>query len=400
MISLLLPVIYLAFISLGLPDSLLGAAWPSIYQQMDIPFSYAGLISMLISVVTIISSLLSDRLTKLVGVGKVTAFSVLITAIALFGFSKSNSFYQLILWSIPYGFGAGSIDAALNNYVAIHYKSRHMSWLHCMWGVGTTVGPYVMGLALSNGENWTSGYRYIAIIQIVITIVLFVSFPLWKKRENEQEQDELNNINDDKHEQTSIQNNKKTLSIKEIVKITGVKEVMITFFCYCALESTTGLWASSYLVLVKGISLERAASFASLFYIGITLGRAISGFLTFKFNDTNMIRIGISVIFLGIVILLLPFSEYITLIGFITIGLGCAPIYPSIIHSTPIHFGRDRSQSIIGVQMASAYIGTSLIPPFFGFLAGKISCVILPFFILVLLIFLFLMHENLVKKTK
>lgn len=393
MFSFLLPIIYLAFISLGLPDSLLGAAWPTIYQEMNLPISYVGIVSMVISICTIISSLQSDRLTKLVGVGKVTAISVLITAIALFGFSISSSFYQLVLWAIPYGLGAGSIDAALNNYVALHYKSWHMSWLHCMWGVGTSIGPYVMGLALQNGKNWTMGYRYISIFQIVLSVIIFVSLPLWKKRDETSKSNNFVAKDENK-------DSKKVLTIKEIVSIKGVKEVMITFFCYCALESTSGLWASSYLVLIKGISLERAASFASLFYLGITVGRLISGFLTFKFNDTNMIRIGVVFIFIGIVILILPFSEYVSLVGFITIGLGCAPIYPSIIHSTPTHFGKDKSQAIIGVQMASAYVGTCLMPPLFGVIAGKTTCLLLPLYILILLVVLCVMHEKLIKKTK
>ena len=280
MFPLLLFIIYLAFISLGLPDSLLGSAWPTMYQELSVPVSYAGGISMIISLGTIVSSLQSDRLTKKFGTGSVTAASVLMTAVALFGFSISHSYIMLCFWAIPYGLGAGSVDASLNNYVALHYASRHMSWLHCMWGIGASLGPYIMGSALTGGRGWNMGYRYIAILQIALTAILIFSLPLWKKHRT------------DETAQTNEEGNSKPLSLHQIIKIPGAKEVMITFFCYCALEQTTGLWASSYLVLRKGLAPETAASFASLFFIGITAGRAFSGFLTMKLNDTQMIRLG------------------------------------------------------------------------------------------------------------
>lgn len=387
MFQLLLVIIYLAFISLGLPDSLLGSAWPTMYQEFSVPVSYAGGISMIIAVGTIISSLQSDRLTKKFGTGKVTAASVLMTAIALFGFSISHSYAALCFWAIPYGLGAGSVDASLNNFVALHYASRHMSWLHCMWGVGASLGPYIMGYALTGGQGWNMGYRYIAILQIVLTAVLIFSLPLWKKH---------GNID---RGQSDGEAAAKPLSLRQIVKIPGAKEVMITFFCYCALESTAGLWASSYLVLRRGLSAETAAGFASLFFMGITAGRALSGFLTIKLNDTQMIWLGQGFILSGIVLLLLPFDKTSSLSGLILVGLGCAPVYPSIIHSTPEHFGADKSQAMIGVQMASAYVGTCFMPPIFGFIANHVSVSLFPVYLLAILVLMAVMHKKMLSKV-
>ena len=382
MVNLLLAIIYLSFISLGLPDALLGSAWPTMHKELNVPISYAGIISMIISAGTIISSLQSDRLTKKFGTGKITAFSVAMTAIALFGFSITHSYIFLCVWAIPYGLGAGSVDASLNNYVALHYESKHMSWLHCMWGIGATIGPYIMGYALTN-NNWNAGYRYISIMQIVLTAILFFSLSLWKKNDKENK------------EKIST----KVLSLKEIIKIPGAREIMICFFCYCALEATTGLWASSYLNLYKGVDIKTAASFGSLFYIGITVGRAISGFITMKLNDNQMIVLGESLILIGIILMIIPAVNILSLIGFIIVGLGCAPIYPSIIHSTPSNFGAENSQAIIGVQMASAYIGTLAMPPLFGYIANHISISLLPFYLVLILILMFIMHKMMIKKT-
>lgn len=367
MFHLLLAIIYMAFISLGLPDSLLGSAWPTMYGEFNVPVSYAGVISMIIAI----------------GTGKVTAISVAITAVALFGFSISHSFGLLCLFAIPYGLGAGSVDASLNNYVALHYASRHMSWLHCMWGVGASLGPYIIGYALSGGKGWNTGYLYIAVIQIILTAILILSLPLWK------------NHNTDMTDSSDKLLSKKPLTLPEVVKIPGAKEVMITFFCYCALEQTTGLWASSYLVIKEGLTAEAAAKYASLFYIGITVGRALSGFLTIKLNDSKMVRLGQLIIAIGIAALLVPLGRVTAMTGLILIGLGCAPIYPCIIHSTPAHFGADKSQAIIGVQMASAYIGTCLMPPLFGLIANNISVGLFPVYLLVILFLMIVMHEML-----
>ena len=386
MFQLLLAIIYLAFISLGLPDALLGSAWPIMYQEFSVPVSYMGIISMIIAAGTVISSLMSDRLTKKLGTGKVTAISVLITAVALFGFSISSSMWMLCLWAIPYGLGAGSVDASLNNYVALHYASRHMSWLHCMWGIGASLGPSIMGFALSHGQTWNMGYRYIALLQIVLTTMLFISLPLWKK----------NNAVTSSGDETPSSDH--VLSLREIIHLSGAKEIMIAFFCYSAIEQTTGQWGSSYLVLHKGLTEETAATFAGLFYIGITIGRALSGFITMKLNDTQMIRLGEGIVLLGCIALILPLGPTVSLCGFILIGLGCAPIYPSIIHSTPANFGADKSQAVIGVQMAAAYVGTTLMPPLFGIIANKISIALLPVYVFVALLLMFVMYERVVKK--
>lgn len=385
MFHLLLAIIYLAFISLGLPDALLGSAWPTMYTEFGVPVSYAGIISMIIALGTIVSSLQSDRLTRRFGTGKVTAVSVGITAAALLGFSFTHSFWLLCLWAVPYGLGAGSVDASLNNYVALHYKSRHMSWLHCMWGVGATAGPYIMGFALSSGQKWNSGYLYIAVLQIILTGILVFSLPLWKGRSAGGETDSAAEG--------------KALSLGEIIRIPGAREIMLCFFCYCALEQTSGLWASSYLTLFKSIPAETAARFAGLFYIGITVGRALSGFLTMKLNDVQMIRLGQGTIAAGILTLFLPGPAFLSLAGLILIGLGCAPVYPCIIHSTPAHFGADKSQAVIGVQMASAYIGTCIMPPIFGLIASHISVGLFPLYLLLILIIMFIMHELLTRKT-
>lgn len=381
MMQLLLAVIYLSFISLGLPDAVLGSAWPAMYPQLGVPMSYAGGISMIIALGTIVSSLCSDRLTFHLGTGKVTAISVAMTAIALLGFSVSGSYWMLCLWAIPYGLGAGSVDASLNNYVALHYTSRHMSWLHCMWGVGASIGPYIMGMALTGGMGWPAGYRIIGFLQVALTAGLLLSLPLWKGRSLTGEAKDA----------------AKPIPLGQVIHIRGAVQVMAAFFCYCAIEQTAGLWASSYLVLHKGISPETAAFFASLFFIGITVGRAVNGFLTMKYSDTQLIRMGECIIGIGTLAMLLPLGQTVTLAGLILVGLGCAPIYPCVIHSTPTHFGADKSQVLIGVQMASAYVGTCLMPPLFGLIANHISTALLPMYLLILLAVMAGMYEKLVR---
>jgi len=387
MTHVLLAIIYVAFISLGLPDALLGAAWPSMYRDFSVPVSYSGIIFMIIAGGTIVSSLQSDRLTKKLGAGAVTAISVLTTALALFGFSISHSYIALCLWAIPYGLGAGSVDAALNNYVAIHYASRHMSWLHCMWGVGASLGPYIMGYALTGGAGWNSGYRYIAVLQIGLTAALFFSLPLWRGQTKIARKTE------------SADTKAAPIPLRHVVMIPGAKEIMLTFFCYCAVEQTANLWASSYLVLHRGVSAETAAGFASLFFVGITAGRFLSGFLTLLLNDTQMIRLGQGLIAVGIITLLLPFGTITSLVGLLLIGLGCAPVYPSIIHATPANFGEDKSQAMIGVQMASAYAGTCLMPPVFGLVANHLGISLLPFYLMLILIVMVFMHERMLTNT-
>ena len=387
MFQLLLTIIYLAFISLGLPDGLLGAAWPFMYIEFDVPVSYSGIIFVIISAGTIVSSLMSDRLTRRFGTGKVTAISVALTATALFGFSLSREFWMLCLWAIPYGVGAGGVDASINNYVAIHYESCHMSWLHCMWGVGATIGPYIMGGVLSKGQIWNWGYRYVGILQLILTAVLIMSLPLWKERSSDY-------IREKDAEEIRKQKEEEPLGFKQILAIPGAKATFVLFFCYCALEQTAGLWASSYLVLWRGVDAQTAATFASLFYIGITVGRGLCGFITMKLKDEKMIWMGLGVIGLGLVMIILPFGNLPALAGLIVVGLGCAPVYPCVVHSTPARFGEDKSQAIIGVQMACAYVGTCFMPPIFGLIGENISMSLFPAYMLVILVVMIAMHHK------
>lgn len=385
MIGLLIGIIYLSFFGLGLPDSMLGAAWPTIFTDIDVPVSGAGIISAIIAFGTILSSLASDRITRKLGASKTTAISVAITAFALLGFGISTKFWHLCLISIPYGLGAGSVDAALNNYVSLHFSSKHMNWLHCMWGLGAAVGPAIMGGVLTGGQSWHLGYIIVSIIQIVISTLLFISLPIWKKPTKLQNEE--------------VKVSEKPLSFKEILKIRGVKSVMVTFFAYCALEVTVTLWASSYLNLEKGIESETAALWGSLYVLGITVGRAICGFISIKLNDVQMTRLGECFMVGGLILLFLPLPNVFSLIGLVIFGIGSAPVYPSIIHSTPARFGESRSQALIGVQMASAYTGTCLMPPLFGLIANHITIKLFPLYIGILTIIMVVMFEVLNKRA-
>lgn len=386
MFTLLLSIIYIAFISLGLPDSLLGSAWPLMHGELGVSISYAGIISMIISGGTIVSSLLSYKLTKKLGTGFVTAISVLLTATALFGFSVSNSFVLLCILAVPYGLGAGAVDAALNNYVALHYASKHMSWLHCFWGVGASVGPYIMGYAIAAGQGWRSGYGIVSVIQLVLTVVLFISLPLWKKK------NALNAENED---------TEAVVGLKDAIKIKGVKPILLAFFGYCAFETTAGLWASTFLAEHKGVDSHTAATFASLFYLGITFGRFVCGFIADRLGDKAMIRYGIAVMLFGVILIAIPINSSITaLIGLITAGIGCAPVYPSIIHSTPANFGKENSHAIVGIQMASAYLGSTLMPPVFGLIADNITPALYPFYLAFFAVLMIVMSEAVNKAVK
>jgi len=378
MTAILLIVIYLAFISLGLPDSLLGSAWPSIYGSFQVPVSWAGIISMIIAGGTILSSLVSDRVIHQFGTGKVTLVSVALTAAALFGFSVSGAFWQLCLWGVPYGLGAGSVDAALNNFVALHYKSRHMNWLHCFWGIGATAGPYIMGFCLSLGLAWTAGYRTVGLIQAALVIVLFLSLPLWKQ---------------EKQEQKDIGASRNVLSPKQALKLPGAKLILAAFFCYCSLEAAAGLWAASFFVLAKGINATSAAKWAAFFYLGITLGRLFSGFIADRFGDRKMIRCGQIILLAGICFMLLPAGKTASLFGLVLIGLGCAPIYPSLLHETPKNFGAENSQSLMGMQMACAYIGSTLVPPLFGLISNWTGMALYPAYLLLFAVMMILAAE-------
>lgn len=379
MLTLLLILIYLAFISLGLPDSILGSAWPAMQTDLSVGLSSAGIIFMIISGGTIISSLLSGRVIKRFGTGKVTFISVAMTAAALFGFSVSNSFIWLCLMAIPLGLGGGSVDAALNNFVALHYKSKHMSWLHCFWGIGATLGPVIMSLYISKNNQWKKGYFTIFIIQICLVVVLFITLPLWNKIE----------IKYDKTDE-----NEKSNDNISALKLPGVKLALVSFVFYCATESTAGLWGSSYLVKYKGLSAGEAARWISLFYAGITLGRLLTGFLTMKFNNGKLIRLGQFICIAGAISLLLPLPIYFSMIGLILLGLGCAPIYPCMLHETPKRFGKSASQSIMGLQMGFAYMGSMFMPPILGFIASKTSISVFPYFLLCCILIMLMGSEK------
>ena len=384
MFTILLSIIYISFISLGLPDALLGAAWPIMYGELQVPMGYAGILSMTIAGGTIISSLLSDRWVRKLGTGVLTTLSVCMTAIALWGFSTAHHFIILCLWAIPYRLGAGAVDAALNNFVALHYKAKHISWLHCFWGIGATLGPYIMGFCLTGGMKWQSGYYFVFIIQIVLTGVLIFSMPLWKKDKIEAEEEKHTN----------------SFRMKELVQIPGARQALIAFFCYCALETTTGLWGSSYMVAGRGISADVAAKGISLFYLGITVGRFLSGFITMKLSDKNMVRLGQGIAVLGVTLLLVPMGNSMLYIAFILIGMGCAPIYPSLLHATPEHFGKELSQAIMGMQMACAYMGSTFVPPLVGLIVEHISMKLYLFSLLAVVTLMIVMTERLNKINK
>ena len=376
---LLLIVIYLAFISLGLPDSLLGAAWPTMYESLNTPIHFAGIISMIVAAGTVVSSLFSAKFINRYGVANITTASVLMTALALLGFSYSESFVWLCLLAVPLGLGAGCVDVALNNYVAIHYQARHMNWLHCFWGVGASLGPIIMSWYLAAGQSWTNGYHTVGWIQIALVAVLLLSIPLWSKKSTEQ------GDHDDPESKPSF---------KRLLSIPGLKSALAVFFLYCTIEATFGLWGASYLVIVRDFEAENAAKLVSLYYIGITVGRFISGFITSRLTNQSLVYLGQAMITLGLLVLLLPF-EFTLIPGFFLVGLGCAPIFPSLLHETPINFGEKNSQAIMGMQMASAYVGITIMPLFFGKLASYVGYMSLIWFIGVVLIVKIYTHIDL-----
>lgn len=382
MVHILLALIYIAFVSLGLPDGLLGAAWPLMYGEFSVGISMMGPVFLIISIGTVISSLLTDRLTYRFGTGMVTAFSVAMTAASLFGFALSNAYWMLCLWAIPYGLGAGCVDASLNNYVAIHYSSRHMSWLHCMWGLGAAAGPYILGFLLTGGFGWNSGYYAIGILQAVLTAVLFVALPIWKKAADAEPTPEA-----------------EPMKLAQVLRLPGVVPVIVTFFCYCALEQTVAQWASSYLVLDRNMGENAAAALAGMFYAGLTAGRLISGFATAKLSDRQLVNLGNGIIAFSVVLMLLPLGAAGAVVSLSMMGLGCAPIYPCIIHSTPAHFGAARSQTIIGVQMAAAYVGICAVPPVFGLVIDFVGPWTLPVASLIMLAVMVWGHWRMCKVT-
>lgn len=382
MVHILLLIIYMAFISLGLPDGLLGAAWPAIHLEMGLNVSYMGMVSLIISVGTVIASLFADPLCRRFTTAKVTAFSVAMTAAALFGFAFADSIWLLCLWAIPYGLGAGAVDACLNNYVAIHYAGKHMSWLHCMWGLGAASGPYIMGAVLAGGLHWSNGYLYIGVGQAVLVAVLILTLRIWKTTGQGSEEQGA------------------PLSLKQVIALPGAKYVLVAFFCYCALEQTIGQWAASYFFGYLDTSAELSATLAGIYYMGITVGRAVNGFLTVRFSDKQLVRAGMAAIAAGIAVMFLPLGVYGAVAGIILVGLGSAPIYPCIIHSTPALFGTEQSGAIIGIEMAAAYIGICVMPPLFGVIADWLGVGTLPWVLSGLLIIMYVSHEQLYMKRK
>ena len=379
----LLMLIYLSFISLGLPDSMLGSAWPAMSVSLNAPLWGAGLVQMLISFCTIISSLNSAKLIRKFGTGKLTAISVATTALALLGFSLAKHYAFLLLMAVPLGLGAGAVDAGLNNYVALHCEAKHMSWLHCFWGVGTIVGPMILSTVLRVGGSWATGYRAVGLIQCAVSALLFATLNMWKRNDIQQEEREA-----------------KTLSVPDVQKLPGAKAGMVTFLCYCAVESTLGLWGATYISQVRGVDEATAASFGAMFYIGITAGRAISGFMAMKLLPKQMVRVGQALLALGCILMMIPAGSTLSGIGLVMCGLGCAPIYPNIIQDTPVNYGAENSQAAIGVQMAFAYVGSTFLPSIFGALAGVGGYGLLPYFamgICVLMAVLFGVQKKIVE---
>lgn len=379
----LLMMIYLSFISLGLPDSMLGSAWPAMNVSLNAPLWGAGLVQMLISFCTIISSLNSAKLIRRFGTGKLTAISVATTALALLGFSLAKNYAFLLLMAVPLGLGAGAVDAGLNNYVALHCEAKHMSWLHCFWGIGTIIGPMILSAVLRVGGSWATGYRAVGLIQCAVSALLFATLGMWKH----------GNIQQEEH-------GAKALSVWEVLSLPGAKAGMVTFLCYCAVESTLGLWGATYISQVRGVDEATAASFGAMFYIGITVGRAISGFMAMKLLPKQMVRVGQTLLALGCIFMMIPAGSTLSGIGLVVCGLGCAPIYPNIIQDTPVNYGTENSQAAIGVQMAFAYVGSTFLPSIFGALAGAGGYGLLPYFaisICVLMTVLFWIQKKIVE---
>ncbi len=381
MTTFLLVLIYIAFISLGLPDAILGSAWPVLHGELGVSVSWAGILTMIVSGGTILSSFFSAKVISRFGTGKVTAVSVAMTAAGLLGYCFSPDFFWLCLFAVPLGLGAGAVDSSLNNFVALHYKATHMNWLHCFWGIGATAGPFLMSFFLLRENGWRAGYGTIGVLQCVLVVCLIASLPVWKKFE------------DGKAGETEEASGTDT-GLWKLVKMPGAKPALLSFFCYCAVESSTGLWSSTFLVQERGLSPEAAARWVSLFYMGITAGRALAGFLAMKFNNKQMIRIGESVCILGCIFAALPGWNGFAFLGLIFIGLGCAPVYPAMLHDTPNRFGKEMSQGIMGIQMATAYVGATFMPPVLGVLGKALGFSVHPFFLLALAVLMLLTSER------
>jgi fucose permease len=387
MATFILIIIYVSFICLGLPDSLLGVSWPIIRTEYDISLSAVGPIYMMIAGGTIISSFFSGAVLKRFGTAKVTAISTAMTAGGILGFYFAPSVSWFYLLTIPLGLGAGSVDAGLNAYVANHYKSHHMSWLHCFWGVGATVGPMIMSGFIKDA-NWRRGYLTVALIQAVLAVFLFITLPVWKKADNARAANAISSVTPPEAEDNKHPKEAKLLKVK------GVKPVLITFLFYCAAEGTLGLWGSSYLTQIKGLDISVAATWVALYYGGITIGRFLNGFLTLRLSNKQLVRLGLAILLIGVLLLLLPLPIMFTMIGMLCVGLGCAPIYPCMLHETPVRFGTERSKSLMGIQMAVAYTGATFLPPIFGYIAGITTIALYPVAILIYTLIMFACSEK------
>jgi fucose permease len=395
MTAFILIIIYIAFICIGLPDPMLGSAWPIMHQDFGVALGTAGIVTMVVSCGTIISSLFSGRILHRFGTAKVTFVSILMTAVALLGISYSPSVLWLIMFAIPLGLGGGAVDAGLNAYIAAHYKSHHMSWLHCFWGVGAMTGPIIMSQYISRGSSWRMGYLTVAVIQFLLVLMIFIALPLWRKTEKSLQNVSAEKINSQEQDSTST-----TQKATSLLSLKGVKPVLLSFFLYCAIESTIGLWGSSFLVEMKGVDASIAAGWIALFFGGITLGRLINGFLTLKFNNITLIRLGLIVLSVGVILLLLPLPNFFLLCGFVLAGLGCAPIYPCMLHETPARYGKENAQRLMGVQMAVAYCSFTFLPPIFGYISEFTTMAIYPYVILAYTIIIIISSERVNKIMK
>lgn len=394
MATLFLIVIYLSFISLGLPDSLLGVAWPMMQPEIGASFESAGIISMVISGGTIVSSLISGTLIEKLGTGAVTLISCVMTAGALIGFSVAPSLIWFVVLAIPLGLGAGAVDSALNHYVAAHYKAHHMSWLHCFWGVGAMLGPIIMSRYIASGDSWREGYSTVSILQFGLVVILLVTLPLWKRVAALSKSSENSVGTEAGAESNEHSRSESEMNHVPILKIRGVKFTLVTFLFYCGVEAMVGLWGASYLVGARGIPAETAAFWVSMYYGGITMGRFISGFITMIISNRNLIRIGQLIALVGGVIVLIPLPDIFNLVGFILIGLGFAPVFPSLLHETPIRFGKGPSVKLMGFQMAAAYTGTTFLPPLFGVLASNMTINLFPYVAVALVLFMLVSSER------
>ncbi len=373
MVTILFVAICIIFMGLGLPDSVLNSAWPAIYAELNLPFSYANFITVLVSLGTVLSSLFAAKLIGKFGVGKVTFVSTLFSALCLFAFSFSNSMLFFCLLSIPLGLGAGAIDTALNNYTATNYSSMHMSLLHCFYGVGISISPFLMSFALGDDNNWRKGYVLVFIVMMVITLISFISLPLWKKVKSKQPEKDVP---------------QKTLSLKQMFSMPAVRSSVITFFCSVGLEFTCGIWACTYLVNVKNLSEALASRYLTFYYAGITIGRLVSGFVSKKLNVEKIVYSGYSIVLMALVLLFIPLPPIFKAMSLFLVGFGNGPTFPNLIYLTPKNFGSDVSQSIIGLQMATCNLGILIMPPVFGFLAQGLGLNIFPIFLSVLYLFM------------